>query len=89
MLEKIECPTSNAGRNIRIPAIYKPHAGERGIFESVPFYYADIQSRQQYEIKLTSHLYYMPILLFVKNDFYHTIFYPCSIVLRHLILVLQ
>ena len=37
MLEKIECPTSNAGRNIRIPAIYKPHAGEREIFESVPF----------------------------------------------------
>ena len=37
MLEKIECPTSNAGRNIRIPDIYKPHAGEREIFESVPF----------------------------------------------------
>ena len=37
MLEKIECPTLTVGLNIRIPAIYKPLAGERGIFESVPF----------------------------------------------------
>ena len=43
-------PHKNVGRNIRIPAICKPLAGERGIFESVPFYYADVQSRQQYEI---------------------------------------